>query len=127
MTRRRYRNACQGFALMELLMAAALLAAAGALLAGGLLWANRSAEARAQRALLTQLLASQLNDLEETLTGDEPTEGVFDPPVDEAAWMLDIQPVEAPENPLRRVTLTVTHHGQSAHTVTYRRLAEPSP
>lgn len=112
---------------MELLIASALLAAAGALLAGGLLWANRSADARAQRALLTQLLASQLNDLDETLTGQELTSGAFDPPVDDAAWALDVQPLDTPENPLRRVTLTVTSHGQSVQAVTYRRFVEPSP
>lgn len=124
--RRRVRG-CQGFALMELLIAAALLASAGALLAGGLLWANRTAETRAQRAVLTQLLACQLSDLDGTLTGQEPAAGAFDPPVDDASWTLDIQPPDNPDSPLRRVTLTVSYHGQSVQAVTYRRLAEPSP
>jgi prepilin-type N-terminal cleavage/methylation domain-containing protein len=124
MSRLCLRSGQQGFALAELLVASVILASAGALLAGGLLWANRSIEARAQRAHVTQLLASRLSLLEETLTTQEPQAGLFDPPIEGAAWQLELQPVDGTDGVLQRVMLTVTQGGQAASVVTYRPIAE---
>jgi len=112
----------QGFSLIELLIAATIVAAEGALLAGGLLAANRSMDRRTEQALLTHLLASQSALLDSDLSDQTPRQGTFAAPLDEMAWSLEWVPM--PNTSLVRATLTVEREGRSVNAVTYRRLAQ---
>ena len=113
----------EGFSLIELLIASVVVAAAGALLIGGLVAANRSAEVRIDQTLATQLLASQLALLGDQLDPNTPTSGTFPPPLDEFAWTLEW--TEVPLTPLAEATITVTTKNHVAHVVTYRPLVQP--
>ena len=113
----------QGFSLIELLIASVVVASAGALLIGGLVAANRSAEARIDQILSTQLLASRLALLSDPLDPSTPTSGTFPSPLDEFTWTLAW--TDAPLAPLAEATLTVETKSRAAHVVTYRPLVQP--
>jgi len=108
--------------MVELLIASVIAASAGALLIGGLVAANRHAELRIERALLTQLLASRLALLEEPLGEQTPTGGTVSSPQGEITWTVEW--TQIPDSPLAQTILTVRRGGHEAHVVTYRRLAE---
>ena len=112
----------QGFSLIELLMAAVIVAAVGSLLAGGLIAANRSRDVRVEQALSAQLLASELALLDDELTEQTPTTGTISAAPESFTWTL--QRAGAPLPPLVTATLTLSHNGHNTHVVTYRRLAE---
>ena len=114
-------HACRGLSLIELLMASIVVASAEALLISGLISANRGADLYVERALSTQLLASQLALLDEPLPHDVPTHGTF-PAWPEWSWTLQWQ--ESAFAPLQETTITIAHQAQAYHLVTYRTLAE---
>lgn len=113
----------QGFSLVELLIASVVVASAGALLIGGLVAANRSAEIRIDQALSTQLLASQLALLDDQLSSQTPRSGTFPAPLDEFTWTLEW--TDTPFTPLVEARLTAAKKGRAAYVVTYRPLVQP--
>src|SRR3989338_3780205 len=113
----------QGFSLIELLMASVVVACAGALLIGGLVAANRSAEARIDQTLSTQFLSSQLALLGDQFDSNTPTSGTFPSPLDDVTWTLEW--IDAPLAPLAEATLTITTKDRAAHVVTYRPVVQP--
>ena len=113
----------QGFSLIELLIASVIVASAGALLIGGLVAANRSADLRIDQTLSTQLLASQLALLDDQIDPNTSTSGTFPSPLDAFAWTLEW--TDAPLTPLAQTTLTVTTKSRAAHVVTYRSVVQP--
>ena len=113
----------QGFSLIELVMAAVLLASAGAMLVGGLVAANRSSDARIEQALSTQVLASQFALLDEQITPQTPTRGTVSSPLGEYTWTLEW--TKAPLAPLVEATLTLSRKDRASHVVTYRPLIQP--
>ena len=112
----------RGFSLIELLIAAVIAAAAGALLIGGLVAANRSAEIRMAQTLSTHVLANQLALLDNQLGPKTPITGTVSSPLGQYTWTLAW--TEAPLAPLAETTLTVTSPQGASHVVTYRQLAQ---
>ena len=106
-------------------MASLITAAAGALLAGGLVAANRSAALRIEQTLSTQLLADRLALLDERISDATPRSGTFSPSVHGATWTLTVEPAADPLTPLLKATISVTHQEHMTHVVTYRPLQEP--
>ena len=113
---------CHGFSLIELLIASSVAAGAAALLAGGLMAANRSADRRVEQARLTQLLASRLAELDDPLQDDAAASGAFPTPYEGFAWT--IERINAPQEPVGVFRLQVTHEGHTVDAVTSRRIAE---
>jgi hypothetical protein len=113
-----------GLALAEVLIAAVIIAAGGALLVGGLAGANRSADLRVERAVATQLLASEIALLPEAVGGATPTAGTFPPPLADYDWTLDHVPSQTMA-PLEELTLTVSRQGRRIHAVSARPLESP--
>ena len=113
----------QGFSLIELLIASVIAASAGALLVGGLVAANRSANLRVNAALTTQALATQLALLDDQLTPQMPTSGPCVAALTACTWTLVW--TDAPLAPLVEATLSVSSDDRTAHVVTYRTLAQP--
>lgn len=116
---------CNGFSLIELLMASLIASAAGALLVGGLVAANRSAALRIEQAISTQLLADRLALLDERISDATPRSGTFSPPVHGAVWALTVEPAADPLTPLLKATISVTHQEHTTHVVTYRPVQDP--
>ena len=112
----------RGISLVELLMAAIVVASAGSLLVSGLISANRGADLYVERALSTQLLASQFALLEEPLPHDVATHGTCSALPN---WEWTLQWHDSAFAPLQETMITVAHQGQAHHLVTYRTLAEP--
>ena len=104
-------------------MAGVVVAVAGTILVGALVRANRSHELRIERALLTQLVASQLALLDDEITARTSTDGTYPAPLDDVRWTLAWTP--RPLAPLVQTTLTVSRKDHDVHVVTYRRLAKP--
>jgi len=115
---------CNGFSLVELVMASLIVSVAGALLVGGLVAANRSTDLRLHQMLSTQWLANQLALLGDTLSDSTPTSGTF-LPFDDATWALTVEPADDPLKPLMKAVFTVTRKDLTSHVVTYRPVAEP--
>ena len=119
------RKSDGGMSLVELLMASIVIGAAGAVLAGGLVAANRSAERRTEQVFLTQLLASRLALLDDRLQPGTGDRGAFPPPLEDYAWSLAVEAAPAPLEALAKATIAVTRRGHTVDVVTYRPLAEP--
>ncbi len=117
----RGRRIQRGFSLIELLIATSLAAGAAALLAGGLLAANRIADLRMERAVLTQLLANRLAELDDPLPIDESASGSFSSPYDGYTWALER--LNSTKESIGVFTLRVTHEGHTVDAVTARRMA----
>ena len=113
----------KGFSLIELLIASVVVASAGALLIGGLVTANRSAQIRIDQTLATQLLASQLALLDDQFQPKTPRQGSMEPPLEDDTWALEWS--ETPWTPLVEAKLSVSHKGQAVDAVTYRPFTEP--
>lgn len=111
-----------GFSLLELLMASAVGAAAAAMLVGGLIASNRSSVLRVERAVSTQLLASQLALLDDVIPSEAETSGNYPAPLQDFTWALEW--TETPLAPLAETTLTVKKGDHATHVVTYRSLAQ---
>ena len=111
-----------GFSLIELVMAAVVVASAGALLSGALMATNRSAALRTQRALTTQWLATELALLPDAATPGH-AEGVLPAPNEAVAWTRDTEPAGTPELPFTIIRMKLSGD-QTADVVTYRPLAE---
>ena len=119
------KNPCcnqRGFSLIELLIAATVVASASALLIGGLLAANRGTDLRIDQVLTTQVLASQLAQMDDALSPQTPTSGSV-PSLE--GWTWTLQWNESPLTPLQETTLTLTHQDRTTRVVTYRPLAKP--
>ena len=109
---------------MEWLIAATIIASASALLVGGLVAANRSAEFRQEQALLTQCLATRLALLDEALAPGAPQTGTCFQPPDAVRWVLTSAEAPPPLAPLLQATITATRpNGHRAEIVTCRRPA----
>ena len=112
--------------MVELLISSLVVGAAGALLIGGLVAANRSADWRIEQILTTQLLASRLALLDDSLSDTTLRSGIFPAPLDDFTWTLDIAGIDGPLAPLAQGTLTVTRKDHASHVVTYRPVAAPN-
>lgn len=119
------RNAA-GLSLVELLIAAIVVASAGTLLTAGLLTSNRGAQQRLRQIAATQLLASQVALLDDHVTG-VPGElsGTFPTPLETFRWTQRWEQAAGPLNPLAQTTLTVSDGTYTAHVVTYLPIKEP--
>ena len=110
-----------GLSLVELLIAAIVVAAAGTLLIAGLLTVNRGAEQRLRQIATTQVLASQLALLDDHVGEDG---GILPPPPEPFQVTRRWEPAEGPMHPLAKATLTVSDGTYTAHAITYRRVQE---
>lgn len=115
----------RGFSLVELMIAGVIIAMTGALLIGGLLSANRSAEMRARQAVTAQLLASQLALIDGKINTDSPVKGNFSGAYADSTWQ--IEQYDTAVASVKQVQLTVNHQGYAAHAATYRILKDPQP
>ena len=114
-----------GFSLVELLIAAMVVAVAGTLLAAGLLTSNRGAQQRLRQIAATQLLASQLALLDDHVTGvTGELSGTFPPTLEAFHWTQRWEQATGPLNPLAHTTLAVSDGTYTAHAVTYLPIAE---
>ena len=116
------RNA-SGLSLVELLIAAIVVASAGTLLAGGLVISNRGSDRRLAQLLATQILATELALLEDQLvekSGED--SGRFSPPPERFRVTRHWEPVS---EELARIRLTVSDGGSIADVVTDRPIKEP--
>ena len=100
-----------------------LLGFAGALLASALIFANRSAILRGDRALATQWLASQLAVLPEAATLGAHADGSLPAPEEGTTWTFDTAAAEPPLASLAAVRWRLAG-GQLADVITYRPIAE---
>lgn len=117
-------NIQNGFSLVELLIAAVIIALTASLLVGGLISANRSAALRAQQAVSTELLATQLAALPDALPPDAPAQAACPEPLTgDTSCTMELAGGPLPS--LRQVTLTLTHQGHAAHVATLRQVQEP--
>ncbi|MDP3704134.1 MAG: hypothetical protein Q8R78_07075 [Candidatus Omnitrophota bacterium] len=116
------RNA-SGLSLVELLMAAVVVASAGSLLAGGLVISNRGADRRLAQLLATQILATELALLEDQVVGAFGEDsGRRSPPPEPFRVTRRWEPVA---DQMAQMTLTVSDGSYTAYAVTYRPVKEP--
>ena len=115
-------RALAGFSLIELLMAAVIASSVAALLIGVLIAANRGASLRKDQAVATQLLASQLALLPDTLSLTAPLQGSCEGSYPDCRWRLEHEPTATPS--LEKVVLTLEMQGRVFQASTYRRLTE---
>lgn len=113
-----------GLALVEVLVAAVIVAAAGALLVGGLVGANRSADLRVERVVAGHLLASRLALLPEAVSDTTPTAGTFPEPLAGYTWTQTRTPSQMLA-PLEELTVTVSRQGRRLDAVTARPVESP--
>ena len=119
------RNAA-GLSLVELLIAAIVVASAGTLLVAGLITANRGAEQRLRQITVEQLLASQVALLDDHVVGTAgELSGTFPPPLETFHWIRRWEQTEGPMHPLAHTTFTVSDGAYTAHVETYRPIKEP--
>ena len=115
-----------GLSLVELLIAAIIVAAAGTLLIAGLLTVNRGAEQRLRQIATTQVLASQLALLDDHVVGVSGADGGLLAPAPEPFHVTRRwEQIEGPMHPLAKATLTVSDGTYTAHAVTYLPIQEP--
>lgn len=113
--------------MVELLIAASVLAIAGSILIGSLICVNRSAELSIERTMATHLLANQLALLDDRIDEQTPQHGTVTIAPEEFAWATDVADAQGVLAPLQQVTMTVTHHGHMSRLVTYRQPPAPQP
>jgi len=115
-----------GLSLVELLIAAIVVAAAGTLLVAGLLTANRQAVQRLRQITATQVLASQLALLEDHVVGAPGEDaGILPPPPEPFHVTRHWEQTVGPMHPLAQTTLTVSDGTSTVHAVTYLPIKEP--
>ena len=108
----------RGFSLIELMIASAIMAAAGGLLMSSLITANRGTALRAEQAVLGQVLASQLAQVDEPLASNQGASGSLPRPFEDRTWQLTID--DAPQPSLRQAALSVEHGTQHLELITWR-------
>ena len=113
--------------MVELLMAAGVLAIAGSILISSLVSVNRSAELSIERTVATHLLANQLALLGDRTDEQTAQHGTITIAPEEFTWATDVADAGGILAPLQQVTMTVTHHGHMSRLVTYRQPPAPQP
>lgn len=106
--------------MVELLIAASVLAIAGSILISSLVSVNRSAERSIERTMVTHLLANQLALLEDHADAQTTQQGTVTLAPDEFAWATDVADAAGMLAPLKQVTMTLTRDGRISRIVTYR-------
>ena len=119
----RFWRAAGGFSLVELLIAATIIASGSALLISALVASNRSSSLRIEPTIINQAMASQLALLEDELRFDSTTSGLCLYPYENFNWKIHWEKMSL--SPIAQVALTISDEKRSANVVTYRKLIEP--